>query len=105
MSSTDWKKRSAAACRLSRRGSSVHVRLEGAPDVLRREHGERVLEFRGDAPVVHDQAVGLLVALRAVDAGDGLEQRVFLERGVQIHDLLDRGVEAGQQHVADDQDG
>ena len=43
--------------------------------------------------------------MRAVHAGDGLEQRVLLERRVEIHDLLDRHVEAGEQHVAHDQDG
>ena len=43
--------------------------------------------------------------MRAVHPGDGLQQGVLLERGVKIHDLLDRRVESGQQHVAHHQHG
>ncbi len=71
--------------------------------VGRREDGQRLLERLGDAPVVDDQAVRLAVG-RAVHARDRLEQRVLLQRRVQVHDLLDGRVEAGEQHVADDQD-
>ena len=83
----------------------VHVRRQRALDVGGRENGQRVLQLRGHAPVVDDQAVGLLVPERAVHAGDGLQQPVLLQRLVEIHDLLDRRVETGQQHVAHHQDG
>ena len=43
--------------------------------------------------------------MRPVHAGDGLEQRVLLERRVEVHHLLDWRVEAGEQHVAHHQDG
>ena len=86
-------------------GELVHVRGERSLDVGRREHRERFGQLHGHAPVVHDEAVGLLVAGGAVHPGDGLEQRVLPERRVEIHDLLDRRVETGEQHVADDEDG
>ena len=57
------------------------------------------------APVVDDEAVGLLVTEGAVYAGDGLQQGVLLEGRVEVHHLLDRRVEAGEQHVADHQHG
>ena len=50
-----------------------------------------------DAEVVHDQAVGLLLAVGAVRAADRLQQGVVPQRLVEIHRLQDRRVEAGQQ--------
>ena len=41
----------------------------------------------------------------AVHAGDGLQQVVLPQPLVDVHHLLDRGVEAGEQHVAHDQEG
>ena len=83
----------------------VHVRRQPSLDVRRGKDRQRVLQFGGHAPVVDDEAVGLLVPERAVHAGDGRQQPVLLERLVEIHDLLDRRVETGQQHVAHHEDG
>ena len=83
----------------------VDARGQRPLDLRGREDVERLLQLGGHAPVVDDQAVGLLVPVRAVHAGDGLQQGVLLERRVEIHDLLDRRVEAGEQHVAHDQHG
>ena len=41
----------------------------------------------------------------AVDPGDRLEQLGLLDRSIQVHGLLDRGIEAGEQHRLDDQEG
>ena len=62
---------------------------------------ERALEVLRDADVVHDQP-GRLVAEDAVDAGDGLHQAVALHRLVHVHRVHAGRVEAGQPHVADD---
>ena len=56
------------------------------------------------ADVVHHIAA-LLAAHDPVGAGDGLQQRVLAQLLVDVHHLLDRRIEAGQQHVADDQKG
>jgi hypothetical protein len=53
-------------------------------------------------PVVHHQPVGLLLAARPVDAGNGLKEGMLPKRGVEVHHLLDGSIEARQQHVADD---
>ena len=83
----------------------VHARGKRSLNIGGREDRERVLQLRGHAPVVHHQPVGLLVPVRPVHAGDGLEQGVLLERRIEVHHLLDRRVEAGEQHVAHHQDG
>ena len=57
-----------------------------------------------DAQVVDDQAVGLRLAVGAVGAADGLQQRVVAQRLVEVHRLQDRRVEAGEQLRGDDQD-
>ena len=57
-----------------------------------------------DAQVIHDQAVGLFVAVGAVGARDGLQQGVVAHRFVEVHGLQDGRVEAGQQLGGDDQD-
>ena len=62
--------------------------------------GERLLEFLGQAEIVHDQTAGL-VAEHAVDAGDGLHQAVAAHRLVHVHGVQARRVEAGEPHVAD----
>ena len=58
----------------------------------------------GEADVVDDEAA-LFVLRHPVDAGDGLQQVVLAQPLVEIHHLLHRRVETGQQHVADDQEG
>jgi hypothetical protein len=78
-----------------RRHRCLHVR--GSED------GQGLGEGLGDAPVVNDQAERFAVS-GPVHAGDGLKERVFLQRRVQVHHLLDRGVEAREEHVADDED-
>ncbi|MNL15014.1 hypothetical protein D3C87_1359770 [compost metagenome] len=55
------------------------------------------------ADVVDDEA-SLLALRHPVHAGDGLEQIMLLEPLVDVHDLFDRRVEAGQQHVTDHQE-
>ena len=81
----------------------VALGVHGALDVARCEDCQRLLQRLGNAPVVHDQAVGFLVG-RAVHPRDGLQQGVLLQRRVQVHDLLDRRIEPGQQHVAHHKD-
>ena len=58
---------------------------------------ERLRHVVEDADVVHDQAVGLVLAVGAVGAADRLQQVVVLHRLVEVHRLQDRRVEAGQQ--------
>ena len=41
----------------------------------------------------------------AIHSGDGLQKVVLVQPLVDIHHLLDGRVKAGQQHVADDQEG
>ena len=60
--------------------------------------------------VVDDEAVLLLgvhvipcVGETPVHAGDGLEQAVLAQRTVEVERLLDRRIEAGQQHIDDDE--
>ena len=65
--------------------------------------GQGVLELVGQAQVIHHQPAGL-VAEDAVDAGDGLHQPVALHRLVGVHGVQARRVEAGQPHVAHDDD-
>jgi hypothetical protein len=65
---------------------------------------ERLGHVVEDAEVVDDQAVGLLVAVGAVGAGDGLQQGVVAHGLVEIHGLQDGRVEAGQQLGGDDED-
>lgn len=65
---------------------------------------QRVGEVVGEANVVDDKPA--LFALRhPVHAGDSLEQVVLFQSLVDVHDLLDRGIEARQKHVAHDEEG
>ena len=57
-----------------------------------------------DAEVV-DEQTGRLARGGAVDAGDGLQQLGVLDEAVEVERLLDRRVEAGQQHGAHQQEG
>ena len=54
------------------------------------------------AQVIHDQAVGLGLAEGAVGPANGLQEVVVLHRLVEIHHLQDGRIEAGQPHVAHD---
>ena len=62
---------------------------------------ERALQVLGDADVIHHQAGGF-VAEHAIDTRDGLHQAVALHRLVHIHGVHAGRVEAGQPHVAHD---
>jgi hypothetical protein len=64
---------------------------------------ERLLELVGEAQVVDHQAAWL-VAEHTVHAGDRLHEAVALHRLVGVHRVQARRVEAGQPHVAHDDD-
>ena len=65
---------------------------------------EGLLQVVADADVIDDKALVLGVAADPVHAGDGLEEAVGDDDLVEIHHLLHRRVEAGQQHVVHDHD-
>ena len=65
---------------------------------------ERLRHVVEHAEVVDDETVRLLVAVGAVRAADGLEQRVVAQRLVEVHRLEDGRVEAGQQLGRDDEE-
>ena len=75
-----------------------HARLVA---VARRVFGQRLLQLVGDAQVVHDQAAGL-VAEDAVHAGNRLHQPRTFHRLVDIHGVQAGHIEAGQPHIAHD---
>ena len=104
VSATDWKNLIAAAWRVCNRGSSSTFGVSAPWTSVVEKIASASCSFAGHAPVVDDEAVGLLVPEGAVHAGDGLQQPMLLQRLIEIHDLLDRRVETGQQHVAHDQD-
>ena len=64
---------------------------------------ECLREVIGEADVVDDETP-LLTQRNAIDAGDGLQQVVFEKALVDIHDLLNWGVEPRKEHVANDQE-
>ena len=65
------------------------------------QHG--VFQILGDPDVIHHQPT-YLVAKDAVDAGNGLHQRVPVHRFIHVHGVQAGCIEAGQEHIAyDDQ--
>jgi len=60
------------------------------------------LEPVEDAYVVYDESLGF-AGVGAVYAGDGLEEVVVSEGFVEVHGFEYGGVEAGEEHVADDE--
>jgi hypothetical protein len=58
----------------------------------------------GQSDVVHDVTTGLPLG-DPVDSCDGLQQIVVFHLLVDVHHLLDGRIEAGQEHVAHDQEG
>ncbi len=58
---------------------------------------DRLSHVVEDPQVVDDQAVGLLLAVRAVRAADCLQESVVPQRSVEIHRLQDRRVETSEQ--------
>ena len=81
------------------RGVDARLALAAALGVGR----QRLLQLVGQAQVIHHQPAGL-VAEDAVHAGDGLHQAVPAHRLVDIHRVQAGRVEAGQPHVAHDDD-
>ena len=65
---------------------------------------DRFLEMVANADIVHHEALVLGFAAHAVHTGDGLQQVMGNHDLVQIHHLLDRRIEAGKQHVVDNED-
>ena len=65
--------------------------------------GEGLAQLVGEAEVVHDEAAGLVLE-DAVDAGDGLHEAVAAHGLVDVHGVQAGRVEAGEPHVADDDD-
>ena len=63
--------------------------------------GQGPLQLVGEPEVIDDQPAGLVLE-DAVHAGDGLHQAVASHRLVHVHRVQARGVEAGQPHIADD---
>ena len=63
--------------------------------------GEGFFQVGGDAQVIDDQAARF-VFVDAVDAGDGLHQVVALHRFVDVHGVQGGHIEAGQPHIAHD---
>ena len=74
--------------------SAVEVLQSGAAVEI---HGG--VQFFNQSTVVHNEAV-VLALMQAVGAGDGLEQTVFLQLLVDVEHLADRGVKAGEQLAA-----
>ena len=79
----------------------VHGGLAGAAALGVR--GKSLLEFIGQAEVVHDEAAGLVLE-HAVHAGDRLHQAVAAHRLVHVHRVQARGVEPSEPHVAHEYD-
>ncbi len=67
------------------------------------EGGQRFAQVLEDADVVDDEAV-VLVLVYSVGPGDGLHQRMGLQRLVEVERGQARHVEASQPHGADDGD-
>ena len=65
--------------------------------------GERLLQLMGQTEVVDHQATGLVLE-NAVYAGDGLHEAVAAHGFVDIHRVQTGRVEAGEPHVAHDDD-
>ena len=63
--------------------------------------GERAAQGVGQAEIIHDQAAGLVLE-DAVDAGDGLHEAVALHGLVHIQGVERGRVEAGEPHIAHD---
>jgi hypothetical protein len=61
---------------------------------------EGFLQVLGDADVVHHQTPGF-AAKDPVDAGDGLHQVVAAHGLIHIHGVEAGGIEAGEPHIAD----
>ena len=64
------------------------------------EGGLQVLEH---AEVV-DYDATLFALVGSVGPGDGLQQGVVAKRFVEVHHLLDRSIESGQEHIAHDEE-
>jgi hypothetical protein len=63
--------------------------------------GEGLVEAAGDPDIVDDEPMSLMRPRHPVRPRDRLQEVVLAERVVQVHDRLERRVEAGEQLVAD----
>ena len=57
----------------------------------------------GQTDVIHDVSTSLSFG-DSVYSGDGLQEVVIFHLLVDVHDLFNRCIEAGEQHVAHDQE-
>src|SRR5262249_40302053 len=62
---------------------------------------ESLLQVTSDANVIDNKTLVLADAAHPVHARDRLEQSVVDNDLVQVHNLFDRGVKAGEEHVVD----
>ena len=63
--------------------------------------GDRLLQFLGEAEVIDNEAAGFF-AEDPVDARDGLHEAVLVHVLIEVHGVEAGHVEAGEPHVADD---
>ena len=64
--------------------------------------GQRFRCIVENADVVHDEPERLSLVIDAIDAADGLEERVVFHGLVEVHALEDRRVKARQELRRDD---
>ena len=76
---------------------------DGIRSILGRVRLERLLQMGSDAEVV-DQETGVLARSRSIHASNRLEQLGVLDKSIEVEHLLDRCVEPGQQHRANQQE-
>ena len=62
-------------------------------------HRDGILHLAEEILVIHDQAIGLVVAIEAIGAADRLEQAVILHRLVDVEHAAGGGIEAGEELV------
>ena len=85
-------------------GEDVFQALLNIGQVLFRVDRQRLCQVISETDVIHDKAA-MLVPGYTVNARDSLQQVVLLQPLVDIHDLLDRCIEAREQHVTHDEKG
>src|SRR3972149_10399929 len=71
--------------------------------------GKGFFQFLKDTYKIQDKSMRLyhlpfFVFIRAIDAGDGLQEGMVTHRFIQIHGIEDRGVKAGEKLFCDDKD-
>ena len=84
-------------------GSTSQISL-GAVGLIAGEQGDGVIDGLLLLAEVEDVAVGLGVVEHAVGARERLDQAVVLEVLIDVEGVQVFGIEAGEQHVHDDDD-